>query len=53
MTPAAGIRALIAQTEAWRVTHIAAGHGIDAAACAIRIRALKDALAVVEGGDRG
>lgn len=46
------IRALIKQAEFWREMHARAGHSIDAAACAIRIRALQDALKIVEA-DRG
>ena len=43
---------LIRQAQNWRRDHIRAGRGIEAAACAIRIRALEDALAVI-GGDHG
>lgn len=46
------IRALIARANAERQQHARAGHSIDAAACAIRIRALQDALKIVEA-DRG
>lgn len=61
MTGADRIRALIAETEGWLAQHRArrdrhgmsahdkAGESIEAAACAIRLRALKDALRVVEG----
>ncbi|WP_156383805.1 hypothetical protein [Methylobacterium sp. Leaf456] len=48
MSPQAGIRKLIEQAEGWRIQHVAAGRGIDALACAIRIKALKDALALVK-----
>ncbi|UGB26402.1 hypothetical protein LPC10_01940 [Methylorubrum sp. B1-46] len=44
------IRALITQAEHWRDQHARAGNSIDAAACAIRIRALQDALKIVEAG---
>ncbi len=47
--PTTRIRALLAQAEAWRAQHVAANRGVEALACNIRIRALKDALALVEG----
>ena len=45
------IHALFRQTETWRAAHARAGRMIEAAACAIRIRALRDALAIAEGSD--
>ena len=45
------IAAMIAETERWRLEHKAAGRVIDAAACAIRLAALRQALKAVE--DRG
>lgn len=47
MTPAQSIALLIAETERWLADHKRAGRGIEAAACAIRIKALKDAAQVV------
>ena len=44
------IRALIAETDQWRVEHASHRRFIEAAACAIRLRALRDALAVGEAG---
>lgn len=40
---------LISEAEQWRRQHKAALRHIDAAACSIRIRALKDALDAVKG----
>lgn len=38
---------MICQTEQWQMEHSRKGRTIDAAACAIRLRALKDALAAL------
>lgn len=38
------IREMIAETKRWLAEHKAAGRRIEAAACAIRLRALEDAL---------
>lgn len=45
---------LISETESWRTFHKSRGSHIEAAACAIRIKALRDALAAVDKpcGDR-
>lgn len=42
---------LISETESWRVFHRSKGAHIEASACAIRIKALKDALAALGGGE--
>lgn len=42
---------LISEAESWRVFHRSKGAHIEAAACAIRIKALKDALAALGGGE--
>lgn len=42
------IKRMIAQTQQWRLEHRGAKRKIEAAACAIRERALRDALAVLE-----
>lgn len=47
-TPADRIRALISETEAWQRQHKANRDGISAAACAIRLVALRQALDIVE-----
>lgn len=59
--PAAGIRSLIAETEGWLHDHRSrrdrhgmskhdrAGESIEALACFIRLRALRDALRTIEG----
>jgi hypothetical protein len=39
---------MIAQTERWRLVHKAAQRHIEAAACAIRIKALRDALEALQ-----
>ena len=46
------IHALIAETIAWRDEHKRAGRGIEAAACAIRLKALRDALAAISQEDK-
>lgn len=38
------IKALLSEARRWRAEHLASGHHIEAAACAIRERALMDAL---------
>ena len=43
----AAILRMIEETDRWRLQHKAAHHHIEAAACAIRIRALRDALAAL------
>ncbi|NTG86144.1 hypothetical protein G6L15_08295 [Agrobacterium rhizogenes] len=40
----ADILKLISETEAWRTFHKKRGYHIKAAACAIRLKALRDAL---------
>lgn len=40
---------LISEAEQWRLQHKAALRHIEAAACSIRIKALKDALDAVRG----
>lgn len=42
---------LISEADRWRIEHKRAGRQIEAAACAIRIKALKDALEALKGGD--
>ncbi|MGZ2484358.1 hypothetical protein ACVITL_002881 [Rhizobium pisi] len=42
---------LIAETESWRIFHKSRGSHIEAAACAIRIKALRDALAAACGNN--
>lgn len=44
----AKIASLISEAEAWRKLHRARGAHIEAAACAIRIKALQDALAALQ-----
>lgn len=44
------ILTLINETERWRAEHKAASRHIETAACAIRLKALRDA---VESGDYG
>ncbi len=39
-----GIMRLISETERWHQLHKAMGRHIEAAACAIRLKALRDAL---------
>lgn len=46
------IKKLISETEGWRKLHKARGAHIEAAACAIRIKALQDALSALERGGR-
>jgi hypothetical protein len=46
----ATIDAMIEETEGWRAAHKAARRHIEAAACAIRLKALRDALAAIEEG---
>ena len=41
------IEALIKATERWRIGHRMAGRGIEAAACAIRLQALRECLEIV------
>lgn len=43
----ARIAQLIVETDSWRIAHKLAGRHVEAAACAIRVRALRDALAAV------
>jgi hypothetical protein len=42
------IVAMIEETESWRAAHRAARRHIEAAACAIRLKALRDVLAAIE-----
>lgn len=42
------IEKLIAETEVWRRDHKRAKRHIEAAACSIRLKALRDALAALE-----
>lgn len=42
------IQKLIIETEQWRIYHKQNRNHIDAAACAIRLAALKDALVIIE-----
>jgi hypothetical protein len=42
---------LIEETESWRRFHKARNAHIEAAACAVRIKALRDALDAVENSD--
>ena len=44
----AGIQILITEAEVWKDRHRRAGRQIEALACWIRIKALKDALRTVE-----
>jgi hypothetical protein len=41
------IRRMIDETDCWRKLHKAANRHIEAAACAIRIKALRDAIAAI------
>lgn len=41
---------LISEAESWRMFHKSRSNHIEAAACAIRLKALRDALAVLEEG---
>lgn len=43
------ILALISQTESWLKFHKARNHHVEAAACQIRLRALRDAVEALEG----
>lgn len=45
------IKALIAEAERWQKEHSTAGRRIEAAACAIRTKALREALEIVEEED--
>ncbi|WP_187272436.1 hypothetical protein [Methylobacterium sp. WL9] len=45
----ARITALIERTKTWRDQHRTAGRGIEAAACAIRLKALTECLDIVSG----
>ncbi|TDR90268.1 hypothetical protein EV668_3114 [Enterovirga rhinocerotis] len=48
MTPTARIQSLIAKTEADRLSYKAAGDHVFAAACAIRLTALRQCLEIVK-----
>lgn len=45
------IKSLIADARRWQKEHAAAGRRIEAAACAIRTKALREALEIVEEED--
>ncbi len=48
----ADILKLISETEAWRIFHKKRGYHIEAAACSIRLKALRDALSCLPPRDR-
>lgn len=53
MTALAAVEKLIDEAKSWRNYHIAEGHSIEVAACAIRIKAFIDVKKVLSNLEAG